>query len=261
MRLLLAALLLAAAASPAPPAPAPAGPVARDVVYAHRGAVELRLDLHHPPARPATGAPAIVWVHGGGFHSGTRQAVAPHARWFAQHGYVAATIDYRLRSRDEVRAVGYAAASDLAQQDAEQAVRWLRRRAARLGVDPGRIAIAGVSAGAITALNVAARARGDAAVRAAVSVSGFGPADDLGPGDPPVLLLHGTADRTVPFLRAAATCRAAQRAGARCRLVTFPGLGHRLGLTPVAGRVLRWLAREMPAPAAAAAEFPGVSAT
>jgi acetyl esterase/lipase len=187
-----------------------------------------------------------VLVHGGGFHSGDRRRMTPYARAFAARGYVAATIDYRLTPQAEITARGYAAGEARAQEDAATALRYVRRNRARLGADPARIVVAGASAGAVTALNVAARERGTAGVRAAIAIAGYGPVADLGAGDPPLLLLHGTADRAIPLRRAQATCDAARRAGGRCDLVPFAGAGHRLAVdrpAALTARAVAWLDR------------------
>ena len=44
--------------------------------------------------------------------------------------------------------------------------------------------------------------------------------------DPPVQLLHGTADVIVPLASAEAMDRAAQRVNAQCELISFEGDGH-----------------------------------
>jgi len=112
----------------------------------------------------------------------------------------------------------------------------LRKNAATYGVDLNRIAIAGTSAGAITALNVAYN--GDtpspgphpgtsSRVRAAVSLSGAAlPWTDANAGDAPALLFHGTADGLVPYDWAQSTVDAASAAGLVAYLVTWPGEGH-----------------------------------
>ncbi len=197
----------------------------RGVVYAVHGGQPLALDLYGPATRGAGGAPAIVWIHGGGFHSGDRGRMTSYAVDFARRGYVAATIDYRLTPHAVIQRRGYAAGERAAEVDAAAAVRWVQRNAGRLGVDRRRIVIGGASAGAITALDVAARERG-LGLRAAVALAGYGPVADLDAGDPPMLLIHGTIDRAVPFRRAAQTCAAAVAARVRCTLVRRPGLGH-----------------------------------
>jgi acetyl esterase/lipase len=212
------------------------------VPFAQRGGAALRMDLYRPATRAAGRAPAIVWVHGGGFHSGTRQRMEPYTMFFAQRGWVAATIDYRLRTHVEVRSRGYAVGEPDARDDALAAISYLRRNAGALGIDPRRIVIAGASAGAITALDVATQAPG--AVRAAAALAGYGHPADMDAGDPPLLLVHGDADTAIPFARGLQTCVAARRAGARCDLVRVPGAGHRTLLGhPLrnARRVAAWL--------------------
>jgi acetyl esterase/lipase len=232
----LAALAVAAGAAPPPVT------VQRAVPFADRGGLVLRMDVARPAGAPRAARPAIVWVHGGGFHSGTRQRMEPYTTFFAQRGWVAATIDYRLRTHAEVRAHGYAIGERDARDDALAAIAFLRRNAPALGIDRTRIVIAGASAGAITALDVATQAPG--AVRAAASLAGYGHPADMDAGDPPLLLVHGDADTAIPFARAQQTCAAARAAGARCDLQRVAGAGHRTLLArPLrnARRVAAWL--------------------
>lgn len=243
--LLLVCACLLLVAPPVGAAPVGTGPgLEPDLVYSSPEGWPLAMDLARPASSPAGGSPAILLVHGGGFHSGSRDRMAPYLRRFTAAGYVTATIDYRLRPRADVQRLGLEAASSLAQEDAEAAVRYLRTNAARYAIDPKRIVILGASAGAITALNVAARATGRSRVQAAVSIAGFGPISSLDAGDPPLLLLHGTADRAAPIDRARATCRAASAVGERCRLVEAPGLGHHALIrrhARISRTVLGWL--------------------
>ncbi len=176
----LVATLAALAASAGPGQPAVA--VQRDVPFAGPTGTVQRMDVFRRAPRDAPAAPAIVWVHGGGFRTGTRQAMEPYAAWFAQHGWVAATIDYRLRSFAEIRRDGYGAGEPDALQDALTAIAYLRRNATALGIDPQRIVVAGTSAGAVTALNVATGAPGLPPVRAAIAFAGYGHPESLAPG-------------------------------------------------------------------------------
>jgi pimeloyl-ACP methyl ester carboxylesterase len=125
----------------------------------------------------------MVWIHGGGFRGGTRHQgnVVGLARAFAQRGYVAASIDYRLLAKGVVCGgtatpppqCGPAALA--ARDDALAAVAWLRAHARGLRLDPHRIAVGGTSAGAVTSLLVATDA--PAKVGAAVSISGWLPGE------------------------------------------------------------------------------------
>jgi acetyl esterase/lipase len=96
----------------------------------------------------------VIWVHGGGFTFGSRTFMANYATAFAERGYLSATITHRLAG-DQLGQLGYETAARAAQHDAQAAVRWFRRRAERLNVDPRRIFIGGHSAGAFMALEVA----------------------------------------------------------------------------------------------------------
>lgn len=58
-----------------------------------------------------------------------------------------------------------------------------------------------------------------------MAAPGPGTAD---PADPPVLALHGTEDLIIDVSLAADPCNAADAAGIRCDLVTYPGAGHPL---------------------------------
>ena len=209
----------------------------------------LLLDLYQPEGDEQARRPAIVWVHGGGFSAGSRAGEADNAASFAKRGYVTVSISYRLRSS----AIGQAITD--AQHDAQAAVRWLRRNADELRVDPDRIAIGGTSAGAITALMVGNHVedpgtsgnpgfRSD--VQAAVSISGFG--GHYSPGDAPAILFHGTADNVLPYSLAVGTCDEIRRVGNVCELHTYEGAGHNLYATAradIQAKIAEFLHRQL----------------
>ncbi len=130
------------------------------------GVRELHMNIYMPvgPTRlvdrqqvPAKARPALLMVHGGGWNSGDRTMEAPLARRLADRGFVVATVEYRLTPEAPYPA---------AVHDLKDAVRWLRANAARYGVDPERIAIAGFSAGGQLANLVGAtNGRGEYEVR------------------------------------------------------------------------------------------------
>ncbi|WP_421681689.1 alpha/beta hydrolase [Stutzerimonas urumqiensis] len=106
----------------------------------------LNLDLYLPVARHKK-YPAVVYIHGGGWRTGSSTGTAidtlpgtwPEAlAEVASRGYVVAAINYRLAGEARFPAQLH---------DAKAAVRWLRANAQTYGIDPDRIVAWGGSAG------------------------------------------------------------------------------------------------------------------
>ena len=115
----------------------PAGTkVERDIVYARVGDRELLLDLYLPPKRSAP-LPVIVWVHGGGWRSGSKGS-GGRARPMLDKGYAVVDVGYRLSGE---------AIFPAQVEDCKAAVRWVRANAGKYGLDPDRIGAWGSSAG------------------------------------------------------------------------------------------------------------------
>jgi acetyl esterase/lipase len=199
----------------------------------------LRFDLYRPTGDTVTGRPLIIWIHGGSFCCGNENSpeLVDQANVFARKGYVNASISYRL-SAQGCTVVSTSCVESIidAIEDAQAAVRFFRANAAAYGIDPDRIAVAGTSAGAITALNVgygtpvpgnSGTPGPSSAVGAAVSLSGgviFNGSID--PSDANALLFHGTADTLVPYSWAQATAKEAGKDGLRAYVITWEGEGH-----------------------------------
>jgi acetyl esterase/lipase len=161
--------------------------VEENLTYGKGGDTELKLDLARPQGEGPF--PAIVFIHGGGWYQGGRQAYRTQIEQAAARGYVAATISYRLMTFDEENRETATAAPIFPAQihDAKAAVRWLRANAEKYGVNPERIGVTGGSAGGHLSLLVgladaAADLEGDGGhsdqssrVQAVVNV--FGPTD------------------------------------------------------------------------------------
>lgn len=201
--------------------------------------VVLKLDLYTPKGDTVRKRPAIVWVHGGGFSGGdkTSPELLDEANEFARKGYVNVSINYRLAPQGCVGPITGSCITGIVQamQDGQTAVRFLRARAAKYGIDPKRIAIGGSSAGAITALNVGYNASDpgpgahqgfSSAVEAVQSLSGAAIGTDPGPDGAAAVLFHGTEDPLVRYSWAQATVDSAHDAGLVAALVTFTGDGH-----------------------------------
>lgn len=110
-------------------------------VYKVANQAELKLYVFAPPDLAAgESRPAIIFFFGGGWTIGSPQQFEAQCRHLADRGMVAITVDYRVRSRHGVMPAACI-------EDARSAVRWVRQHAMELSVDPGRIVVAGGSAG------------------------------------------------------------------------------------------------------------------
>ena len=133
----------AAGAAPAstPTSPAPATPgtttTVRDVDYASVGGGTLKLDIVRPTSPPPQ-MPVVIFIHGGGFTTGSKSDGIPSIEPLAQRGYFAVTIEYRL-------APGATFPAQV--EDVKAAVRFMRANAATYGIDDTKIALWGVSVG------------------------------------------------------------------------------------------------------------------
>jgi hypothetical protein len=112
---------------------------------------ELKMDIYGP--KDEVDRPAIIFIHGGAFlpGGGSRKddSVKFIAKEFAQRGYRVFCIDYRLMN---LLTPSFVKAGYTAAQDGKAAVRFIGNHQEELHVDGDNIFVAGVSAGAITAL-------------------------------------------------------------------------------------------------------------
>src|SRR5688572_2103660 len=136
---LLGALSFVSALSGAQPYP-PKFDGARAETYKQAGDVALQLHIFEPAGGSKTNRAAIIFFFGGGWNSGSPVQFEQHCRHLAARGMVAITADYRVNTRHQVKPTTCLA-------DAKSAIRWVRKNAARLGIDPQRIAAGGGSAG------------------------------------------------------------------------------------------------------------------
>jgi len=185
-----------------------------------------KLDLYFPPGAARSDCPAVVFIHGGGFTGGDKAEYrsASVSADLCRAGYVVVSCNYVLGSKTKEGVWPQNIA------DCRNAVRWVRAHAKELGVDPARIAVAGGSAGGYLALMVglsddrtgpggdptakfsakvsgvidmygvvsfAKHGKGDVPGVSAEAQQAYLPTYQADMRDPPVLILHGTADTTV----------------------------------------------------------------
>ena len=201
--------------------------VFRDTVDAAGNPVQLQMDIYQPAGDTAGRRPAVMWMHGGFFVFGDKSDMAEEATEYARRGYVAVSINYRLRSVGDYH--GMFLASLDAYDDAVAAVDWLRAHASDYRLDPDTIVAGGFSAGAVTAANLAylPGRRGPATSPVAGAVVDAGLVYTVPErGDPPVIAFHDTDDSTTPYDSVRPLCDWAQEVDAPCDLVTSVGHGH-----------------------------------
>jgi dienelactone hydrolase len=224
----------------------------KDIVYG--GAVgydgqwqKLKLDVHQPKGDTADIRAAVVWVHGGYFKRGSKEGYVNEWSQFARAGYVTISINYRLDPNlpegagpalTEGRIDEYIGGMLDAQHDAQAAIRWVRANARKLGVDPEKIAIAGHSAGGITAQMVnfndhdpgsSGNPGYSSRVAASVASAGaslHGKTVRIDTGEPPLLISHGVVDDVVPYPATVPTCVMTIALGNVCEQVLDPDAGH-----------------------------------
>jgi para-nitrobenzyl esterase len=193
------------------------------------GPVDLKMDVYEPAGDTETGRAVVIMQFGGSFIGGQRSDVASQCQFFAKMGYVAIAPDYRvgLFFPSEVTTT---LAVMRAMHDMKACVRYLKKTVAEdgnpYGIDPERIIVGGISAGAIGAIHAAyldeisevpSYMENDTAglggvegnsgtpgyssdVIGVLSYSGaIGDSSWINSGDAPIISVHEDQDNVVPF--------------------------------------------------------------
>ena len=254
-----------------PPYQPPGGITAhRELVYASIGDRDLHLDLYVPKKTPSKPMPIVVWIHGGGWRNGSKNALNRSGSILEHGGYILASVEYRLSGE---------AIFPAAIADCKAAIRWLRANASKYDIDPDRLAVWGSSAGGhlVALLGTASEVKEWDAIhpenqgvssKPTIVCNWFGPSDFLRmndfegridhdaakspeslfvggaiqehpdkvrtlnpityvtPDDPPMLLMHGEKDLSVPYNQSELLYAALQKAEVESRLYKVVGADH-----------------------------------
>jgi acetyl esterase len=131
------------------PKDVPVGKIENLVIPGPGGDIRARA---YAPVAASGPLPALVYFHGGGFVAGGLESHDGLCRLFAaEGGFKVIAVDYRLAPEHI-----FPAAAD----DALAATQWIEANATMLGIDAGRIAVGGDSAGAMLAAIVTQAAKG-----------------------------------------------------------------------------------------------------
>lgn len=236
--------------------------IEHDVDYLGGGRQE-KADLYLPAATTSpVKYPAVIIIHGGGWSGGQKRAQREIniGTTLAQNGYVGMSIDYLLADKNHP---GPTWPQNL--YDCKTAVRWLRKNAERLHIDPAHIGVIGGSAGGHLAAMVGLcggeldpPGEGDCRVQCAVDLYGpvlwfeqkdiamfrqtraqapelykqADPRSHIDQNDPPLLILHGTADTTVAVADSEALAKALTLGRVSNHLEIIPDAPHSFHLQP-----------------------------
>lgn len=192
-----------------------------ELIYKEINGDELKMVVYRPVIKTNLKLPAIVFYFGGGWVSGNPGHFSSQAEYLASRGMVAICPDYRTKSR-------HGTTPFESVKDAKSAMRYLKTNGTEMSIDTSRIVAAGGSAGghlaACTALieNVNESTDDFSVSPVPYALVLFNPVVDTGkrgygqeklkgrefeispvhhvkPGAPPTLIMHGKADKTVPY--------------------------------------------------------------
>jgi len=140
------------------------------------------------PAHAKGKVPVLVWIHGGGFNSGSGSIPIYDGRALAARGIVVVTINYRvgifgfLAHPDLTREAAGGPNANFGLQDMIAALRWVRANIGAFGGDPRAVTIAGQSAGSMAVHELIASPLAKGLFARAIGESGL-----VDPGDAPPL--------------------------------------------------------------------------
>lgn len=202
----------------------------------------FNLEAHiYAPDAPSEPKPMVVWMHGGGWLTGSWSWCGPFV-FFKDAGYPVVQVEYRLRGRHGTN-VGDALADTLA------AVQFAREHAEAMGGDPEKVILAGFSAGGHLSMAAGALATPGDPTRPDLVVSLSGctllesdfevrmsgskdQAEALSPllhvdgQEPPLLMVNARTDHLCAFENAEAYLRALSGSGADATFLPVDEGGH-----------------------------------
>lgn len=219
------------------------------ITYKTLDTLELKLEIIKPPGFDQKSSyPTIIFFFGGGWNSGTTTHFEQQAQYLVKRGMIAVLADYRVKSRHQTSPFE-------SLMDAKTAIRYLRKNAAKLGIDPNRIVASGGSAGGhLAAATATIEAYNESNDDLSVSCIPnalvlFNPVIDNGPGGygferigedylffspihnirkgvPPTIFFLGTNDDLIPVETGKYYKTVMEKVGSRCDLKIYEGGRH-----------------------------------
>jgi acetyl esterase len=192
--------------------------------------------------------PAITFFFGGGWNSGNIKQFEHHAQYFSSRGLISILVDYRVNKRHGTTPFD-------ALKDAKSAIRFIRKNADLLNIDPGKIIASGGSAGGHLAaacgnvkkfneenedLSVSSKPNALVLFNPAVDngpggvgynrigeqYHDFSPLHNIHKGAPPTIIFLGTNDKLIPVETAQYYKVIMEKVGSRCDLFLYEEEEH-----------------------------------
>jgi acetyl esterase/lipase len=221
-----------------------------DIVYVNVDGKDLKLDIYVP--EKSKNPPLLIWIHGGGWKMGSKSNINRAFFNLTKHGFVVASIDYSLLGLPGLLKIVY---------ECKAAVRFLRANEQKYGFNAQNIGVGGSSAGGQLVLllgtsggiselegKLGDNLKQSSSVQAVVDF--FGPSDFIAmskkkknirittlakmlspvtyvnKNDPPLLIYHGSEDRTVPVEQGIIIDREYRKKKLESTLNIIKGAGH-----------------------------------
>jgi para-nitrobenzyl esterase len=112
----------------------------------------------------------MVWIHGGGYMTGSGSAPVHDGTTWARDGIVYVSVNYRMHVEGFLHLDGDAV--NLGLQDQVAALRWVQDNIAAFGGDPGNVTVFGQSAGGVSVMHLLAMPSARGLFRRAIAQSG-----------------------------------------------------------------------------------------
>lgn len=166
----------------------------------------LYLNIMTPATKADEKLPVMVWIHGGGFITGS--ALSPNGTQFAKDGVVYVCIEYRcgamgFLSLPELTAESpHHTSGNYGLMDQILGLKWVKDNIAAFGGDPNRVTIFGESAGGIAVSMLCASPMAKGLFQGAISESGgsFCPVDSVRHDNNGIRDQKGAEDHGVDFM-------------------------------------------------------------
>jgi acetyl esterase/lipase len=207
--------------------------VKKDILYASKknesdAEEPLKLDLYQPSGDDNKQRPVFMFIHGGGYSGGGKYDAEVFSTGLAKRGYAVLSVDYRLKKDPSSN---FSRTLTDACEDIDDVITWVNEHAEDYGLDNKRIAIGGDSAGGHLAMNfvniyVAEDSSTVKSVFAIVDIYGGDLTRGVDSKLPPVLIIHGTVDKLVPYQLSIVLAEQLKEKGIYHNFLTMKDVGH-----------------------------------